>query len=73
MIIPINRVTAELYVSTSIVCCGVFSAFPLLLSWLTNNVGGQTKRSIAIGFLMGISQIGGVILPFVRLLLLLLN
>jgi cyanate permease len=58
------------YVSTCIACCGTFSAFPLLLSWLTNNVGGHTKRAMAVGFLVGIGQIGGVLAPQVRLLLL---
>jgi hypothetical protein len=60
---------AALYVSSCIACCGVFSAFPLLLSWLTKNVGGHTKKSIAIGFFIGIGQIGGVVLPIVRLIL----
>ncbi len=73
MLILNGQNQAAVYVSSCIICCGVFSAFPLLLSWLTNNVGGHTKKSIAIGFFMGIGQIGGVILPFVRLLLLLLN
>jgi len=60
---------AALYVSSCIACCGVFSAFPLLLSWFTKNVGGHTKKSIAIGFFMGIGQLGGVVLPIVRLIL----
>ncbi len=73
MVILIDRGKAAVYVSSCIACCGVFSAFPLLLSWLTNNVDGHTKKSIAIGFFMGIGQIGGVVLPLVRLLLLMLN
>jgi hypothetical protein len=73
MLTLIDRGKATLYVSSCIACCGIFSAIPLLLSWLTNNIGGQTKRSIAIGFVLGIGQIDGIILPLVRLLLLLLN
>ncbi len=69
MVILIDQGKAALYGSTCLACCGVFSAFPLLLSWLTNNVGGHTKKSIAIGFFMGIGQIGGVVLPVVRLIL----
>ncbi len=73
MLTLIDRGKATLYVSSCIACCGIFSAIPLLLSWLTNNIGDQTKRSIAIGFILGIGQIDGIILPLVRLLLLLLN
>jgi hypothetical protein len=59
-----------LFVSTCIACCGIFSACPLLLSWLTNNVGGHTKRAMAVGFVVCIGQIGGVVAPEVRLLFL---
>ncbi len=69
----IDQGKVALYVSTCIACCGLFSAYPLILSWLTNNVCGHTKKPIAIGFTIGISQIGGIISPLVRLLLLLLN
>ncbi len=72
MLTLINRGKVALYVSLCITCSGIFSALPLLLSWLTNNVGGHTKRSIAIGFVVGMGQTGGIISPFVRLLLLLL-
>jgi MFS family permease len=72
MLTLINRGKVALYVSLCITFSGIFSALPLLLSWLTNNVGGHTKRSIAIGFVVGIGQTGGIISPFVRLLLLLL-
>ncbi len=57
---------AALYVSNCIACCGVFSGLPLLLSWITNNIGGHTKRFIAIGLVMGVGQIGGIIIPLVR-------
>ncbi|CAF1060970.1 unnamed protein product [Rotaria sordida] len=54
-----------LYVSTCIACCGTFSAFPLLLSWLTNNVGGHTKRAMAVSFFVGMGQMGGALAPLV--------
>jgi hypothetical protein len=73
MLTLIDQGQAALYVSSCIACCSSFSAFPLILSWLTNNVGGHTKKPIAIGFVLGLSHIGGIILPLVRLLLLLLN
>jgi cyanate permease len=70
MITLFDRGNVAIYVSTCIACCGTFSAFPLLLSWLTNNVGGHTKRAMAVGFLISIGQIGGILAPQVRLLLL---
>ncbi len=70
MVTLFNEGNVAMYVSTCIACCGTFSAFSLLLSWLTNNVGGHTKRAMAVGFLIGIGQIGGVLAPQVRLLLL---
>lgn len=57
-----------IYASTTITFCGILSAFPLLLSWLTNNVGGHTKRAMAVSFVIGIAQIGGIVIPLVRLL-----
>lgn len=66
MLTLVDRSKAAVYVSNCIACCGTFSAYPLILSWLTNNVSGHTKRSIAVGFVIGIDQIGGVIMPFVR-------
>ena len=49
MIALFDQGIVPMYISTSIACCGSFSAFPLILSWLTNNVGGRTKRAMAIG------------------------
>ncbi|UJR19693.1 hypothetical protein I4U23_022827 [Adineta vaga] len=54
-----------IYISMSITFCGVLSSFPLLLSWLTNNIGGHTKRVTAISFVIGTAQIGGIITPFI--------
>ncbi len=68
----VDRSKAALYVGSCIGCSGTFSAFPLLVSWLTKNIGGNTKKSIAIGFFMAIGQLGGVIMPLVKLLLLMI-
>lgn len=69
MLTLIDQGKVAVYVGSSIACCGAFAAFPLILSWLSNNIGGNTKKSIAIGFVIGIGQTGGVIMPLVRLLL----
>ncbi len=58
-----------MYISTTVGFCGAFSALSLILSWLTNNIGGHTKRAMAISFVIGISQIGGIMMPLVRVLL----
>ncbi|CAF1068887.1 unnamed protein product [Rotaria sordida] len=65
MITLYDQGNVALYVSTCIAYCGAFSAFPLLLSWLTNNVGGHTKRALAVGFLVGMAQMGGALAPLV--------
>ncbi|CAF4816787.1 unnamed protein product [Rotaria sp. Silwood1] len=54
-----------IYVITTVICCGIFSAFPLLLSWLANNVGGHTKRAMAISFVTGFGRIGGIVIPLI--------
>ena len=65
-----NEGDIAMYVSTCIACCGTFSAVPLLFSWLAYNVGGHTKRAVAIGLTNTICQIGGVLGPQVGSLLL---
>lgn len=66
MITLFDQGTTVIYVSICIASCGAFAAYPLVLSWLTNNVGGHTKRAMAVGFLVGLGNIGGVFSPQVR-------
>ncbi len=66
LILMINlegRGKLAMYVSICIACCGTFSALSILWSWLTNNVGGNTKRTVAVGMMSGIGQIGAIIQP----------
>ncbi|CAF3824101.1 unnamed protein product [Rotaria sp. Silwood1] len=51
------------YVGACVACCGVYSAFPLLMGWLASYVSGHMKRALAIGFVVGLGQIGGIVLP----------
>ncbi|CAF3166897.1 unnamed protein product, partial [Rotaria sp. Silwood2] len=51
------------YVGGFVACSGVYSAFPVLMGWLASYVSGHMKRALAIGFVVGIGQIGGIILP----------
>jgi cyanate permease len=66
MLTLVDRGKAAMYVSTCIASCGTFSVVPLILSWLTSNVGGHTKRAMAVGFVLCTGQIGGAVLPQVR-------
>ncbi len=68
MLTLFDKGKVAIHLSITITFCGILSAYPLLLSWLTNNVGGLTKRAIAISFVNGIAQIGGIFMPLVRLL-----
>jgi hypothetical protein len=58
-----------MYVATIIGLCGSASAFSLILAWLTINVGGRTKRAMAISFVISLGQIGSINMPLVRALL----
>ncbi|CAF1336783.1 unnamed protein product, partial [Didymodactylos carnosus] len=50
-----------LYIATFIACIGVFTNLPPLLSWITNNIGGHTKRNVAIAFIVSVGNLGGVV------------
>ena len=56
-----DRGKEVVYISSCIACCGVYAAFPLLLAWLTKNIGGHSKRAMAVCCFMAISQFGGAV------------
>lgn len=60
-----DRSKVVMYVSICLACSGTFSALAILWSWLTNNVGGNTKRTVAVGMMSGIGQIGAIVQPHV--------
>ncbi|CAF1586820.1 unnamed protein product, partial [Didymodactylos carnosus] len=31
------------------------------MSWLTNNIGGHTKRAVTTGFVIGFGNISGIV------------
>ncbi|GAA5812716.1 hypothetical protein MFLAVUS_006174 [Mucor flavus] len=49
------------YVASIITVVGVFGHVPPMLSWFTNNIGGHTKRGVAIALIISIGNIGGII------------
>ena len=56
---------AVIYLTACIACCGAFPAFAILMAWVGSHVTGHTKRAVAIGLVVGVGQIGGVILPHI--------
>jgi cyanate permease len=68
MLTLFDKGKVAIYVSTTVTFCGIFSAFPLFVSWLTINVSGRTKRAMAISFVIGIGEMSGIVTPLVRLL-----
>ncbi|CAF2892064.1 unnamed protein product [Rotaria sp. Silwood2] len=61
MIILPDESKVERYASNCIAFCGLYPSFPLALAWLTKNIGGHTKRALAICYFMASSQLGGAI------------
>lgn len=51
-------VVAE-YIGLCVSYCGTFGSLPMLLSWLTGNIHGNTKRATAVAFVLGIGQLIG--------------
>ncbi|KAG0238784.1 major facilitator superfamily domain-containing protein [Mortierella sp. GBAus27b] len=52
---------AARYISLIITTCGVYSFVPLMLSWPCSNIGGHTKKGVAIAAIISFAQIGGVV------------
>jgi MFS family permease len=50
-----------LYVGAMIVGTSMLSSNALTLSWLTNNVGGKTKRAVATAFAVAVGGIGAIV------------
>ena len=66
LIVLFDHGATVLFVSICVVCCGAFAVCPLILSLATKNVGGHTKRTIAVGLVISMSQALGMIAPQVR-------
>ncbi len=50
-----------LYFGAFIACIGVFTSHNLTLSWVTNNIGGKTKRAVAIALVAASGSIAGIV------------
>ena len=65
-----DRGSVVLLISIGIVCCGEFAISSLILSWVTKNIIGHTKRTIVVSLVLVIGQIPGIFAPQVRALFL---
>ncbi|KAG9111193.1 hypothetical protein FRC07_008083 [Ceratobasidium sp. 392] len=53
------------YAGIFLTCSGVYSTVPCLISWISNNVGGDTKRAVVLAMAIGIGNLGGICSSFV--------
>ncbi|CAF1232352.1 unnamed protein product, partial [Didymodactylos carnosus] len=52
------------YVATSLCYTGTFATIPLIISWITNNIGGQTKRILTLSVVVGFGNTSGIMSPY---------
>ena len=50
-----------LYIGATLIVTCMLSCDPLNLSWITNNIGGQTKRAVTIALAMAFGAIGAIV------------
>lgn len=60
LILTRDSSTASKYVSLVVCAAGVYSYIPIQLSWPSSNVGGHTRKGVAIAFVMSVAQIGSI-------------
>lgn len=53
------------YVGTFFACSGAYALVPILLSWCAGNTGGDAKKAVRIGLMVGIGNLGGICASFV--------
>jgi len=61
LILTRNSSTAARYISLMICTSGIYSFVPIMLSWPAVNIGGHTKRGVAIALIISVSQIGSAV------------
>ncbi|WDK21992.1 major facilitator superfamily transporter [Colletotrichum graminicola] len=52
------------YGGVFIAACGIYPAFPGVISWLSNNLSGSYKRSAGMAIQIGVGNLGGVSVPY---------
>ncbi|KAH7049901.1 major facilitator superfamily domain-containing protein [Linnemannia elongata] len=61
LVLTRHSATGARYVSLMICTSGIYGYVPVMLSWSGVNIGGHTKRGVAIALIISIAQIGSVI------------
>lgn len=46
------------YMATFFTCTGTYSTIPVLISWASNNTGGDTKKGVRLAIMIGIGVFG---------------
>ncbi|KAL8277541.1 hypothetical protein RQP46_010096 [Phenoliferia psychrophenolica] len=49
------------YLGLFLAACGSYGGLPAVVTWLGNNLSGQTKRGVGMAFQIGIGNFGGII------------
>ncbi|KAF1816253.1 MFS general substrate transporter [Eremomyces bilateralis CBS 781.70] len=47
------------YAGVFIAACTIYPAFPTLISWLSNNLAGSSKRAVGMAIQIGVGNLGG--------------
>ncbi|KAI9241726.1 MAG: major facilitator superfamily domain-containing protein [Podila humilis] len=61
LVLTRNASTAARYISLMICTSGNFAFTPVALSWPSANIGGHTKRGVALAMIISFAQIGSAI------------
>jgi hypothetical protein len=56
------------YVAAIIATCGVFPTIPITLTWTGGNAGGEVKKAVVFGMVIGIGNLAGYVSTFESLL-----
>ncbi|GMK56633.1 hypothetical protein CspeluHIS016_0304730 [Cutaneotrichosporon spelunceum] len=59
-----NISTAVSYFALFFAACGIYPAFPIIVAWGSNNIGGTLKKSVGTGLLICSGNSGGVVSSF---------
>ncbi|KAG9324802.1 hypothetical protein KVV02_004675 [Mortierella alpina] len=61
LVITRDSPLAVRYISLIICTCGVYAFIPVQLSWPSSNIGGHTKKAVAIALIISLAQIGSIV------------
>ncbi|KAI1794369.1 MFS general substrate transporter [Ganoderma leucocontextum] len=60
-----TKTLAVQYAGSVIVAAGLLPSIATLLAWIGGNFGGEVKKAVAIGFVIGFGNLGGVVASFI--------